>query len=84
MTIYEQAARDFESEPEDDFDDETGDDEEGVCPSCNGSGEGGFDGTTCSTCGGSGTDSCDDDGDDFEDGYDEDCTPSMIFIRGDR
>lgn len=31
-------------------------DEEGLCPACNGSGEGRFEGTRCGTCGGSGDD----------------------------
>jgi len=30
------------------------DDEEGVCSACNGSGEGAYDGSTCSECGGRG------------------------------
>lgn len=31
-------------------------DDEGLCPACNGSGEGHFDGSRCATCGGSGDD----------------------------
>lgn len=31
-------------------------DEDGLCPACNGSGEGQFEGTRCATCGGSGDD----------------------------
>lgn len=31
-------------------------DDEGLCPACNGSGEGRFEGTRCATCGGSGDD----------------------------
>ena len=31
------------------------DDEQGICPSCNGSGEGQYDGSRCSTCCGHGT-----------------------------
>ena len=34
--------------------DETSDDEAGICPTCNGSGEGRHEGTTCRTCKGSG------------------------------
>jgi DnaJ-class molecular chaperone len=31
-------------------------DEPDICPTCNGGGEGQYDGTTCPACGGSGTD----------------------------
>jgi hypothetical protein len=31
-------------------------DEDGLCPACNGSGEGQFEGSRCATCGGSGDD----------------------------
>ncbi len=37
-----------------DDDDDRGPGEMAICPACNGSGEGQYDGTTCSTCGGSG------------------------------
>ena len=32
------------------------DDEEHICPACNGSGEGMYDGSSCSRCGGTGED----------------------------
>lgn len=43
-------------------------DNESICPGCNGSGEGQYDGTTCSTCGGSGVVY---EGDDGEPDFDE-------------
>ena len=49
-------------------------DEDGICPTCNGSGEGMHDGTTCSSCGGSGEVGPGGDPDDFDepDYYPED------------
>lgn len=41
--------------------DELEEDEPSICSSCNGSGEGMYDGTRCSRCGGSGVERGDDD-----------------------
>ena len=49
--------------------DEEEDDDAELCSSCNGTGEGSYDGATCTVCGGSGEMSYDDDGD-YIDGYD--------------
>ncbi len=46
-------------------------DEEQMCSSCNGSGEGMYDGSRCSSCGGSGVDRGQNDSDDFDDPVDE-------------
>ena len=41
-------------------------DDESICPGCNGSGEGQYDGTTCSSCGGSGVCYSGEDDEDFD------------------
>jgi hypothetical protein len=50
------------------------DDDEEICSSCNGSGEGNYDGSTCSACGGSGVEEmeygCDGPDDDYDEGGD--------------
>ena len=48
--------------------------EGGICPACNGSGEGRYDGSSCSSCGGSGEERSERDSDDFNepDEYDPD------------
>lgn len=46
-------------------------DEDQMCSSCNGSGEGMYDGTRCASCGGSGVDRGQNDSDDFDDPIDE-------------
>ena len=50
------------------------DDEGGICPACNGSGEGMYDGSSCHSCGGSGVERGERDYDDFDEpedrGYD--------------
>jgi len=54
------------------IDDEEDDEENYTCGQCNGSGEGSYDGSTCSFCGGNGAihgDSDDDDNDDWSDYY---------------
>jgi len=48
----------------DDYIEEHDDEDEGmICPACNGSGEGGYDGSTCSRCGGYGEISANEDDD---------------------
>lgn len=45
----------IKADQDEDFSDTLGDDyEPGICPACNGSGEGQYDGTRCSTCKGKG------------------------------
>lgn len=54
-------------------DDDSDSDEGGICPACNGSGEGRYDGSSCSSCGGSGEQRGEGDPDDFNepDEYDD-------------
>jgi hypothetical protein len=53
--------------------DDSSDDEGGICPTCNGSGEGQYDGSSCHACGGSGEEKGERDSDDFNepDDYDD-------------
>lgn len=44
----------FVQESEEVYEEEDDDDEDDICSSCNGSGEGMYDGSTCGVCGGSG------------------------------
>ena len=45
-------AFDWDDAEEDKHEPDDDDDDIGICPTCNGSGEGMFDGSTCSDCGG--------------------------------
>ena len=54
-------------------DEDYNEDDEPLCPHCNGSGEGMYDGSTCRSCGGSGVEERDRDYDDYDgpDDYDD-------------